>query len=213
MFTDTQGQTSPLQPPQYSYPLRSSTSLLFLQIFFTQLSLIIVILLIHFSLGSFNRVTNFSWSLDVLQLVVILIGQSGAAIFAMIAFLRWLSTIYLIQPEQIVIKRGIISIEEDIFSTEPIVEVKVKQSWLGRICNYGTLEITNPLVRNDFSLDCIPHPFFYASVIQDQELNLHNQNGHKMYIPFRDDRTDISRSPEVAKSSLSGTNSASLNII
>ena len=72
-------------------------------------------------------------------------------------------------PYEIIEENGIIRIVETAFSTERIETVKVSQNLWGRIFNYGTLIVYNPVLKADLTLFNIPAPYKYAEIIESRE--------------------------------------------
>jgi hypothetical protein len=168
----------------YSYPLRSSTTLLVIQIILVQVSLMLITSLASIVFVRFSNITVFTRSFEIINLLAIFGLQVVNVLATVIMFLSWLHTVYLVKPDQIVEQRGILNIKETIYSTDPAPEVMVFQSLFGRLCNYGTLEIINPLLSEHFRVENIPHPYFYASIIKNDDVI--EKRRQIRYFPLRD---------------------------
>jgi membrane protein YdbS with pleckstrin-like domain len=78
---------------------------------------------------------SVSWIFIVFLALILL-----DAILVIYVFLSWVSMTYIIQPDLITIRRGILGVQEHIYKTYYITAVHVVQSPLGRAFNYGTIE-------------------------------------------------------------------------
>lgn len=108
--------------------------------------------------NSFLTALGLTWAV---QLVI-----SAVSLFIV---LQWIKTTYVIRPQAITEHRGIITVTEKDYSTERIESVIVQQSIWGKIFNYGTIVVFNPVLKEDLQLIDIPHPFLYARVIGERQ--------------------------------------------
>lgn len=148
------------------YHLRKSLVILVTRILIAQVITAIITLFITFSYVSLEKIIpspnlfSFSYASLMIGLQSINLGSG------LLIFLSWLRHFWIIKSHEIVEQQGVWSIDEDIFSTSLIEEVKVSQSLWGRIFNFGTLKICNPLLRKDFKMSDISDPHYYAALIR-----------------------------------------------
>ena len=86
------------------------------------------------------------------------------AIILIIA-LYWLTTQYIVTKGEIIFRRGIFNVTEKEYSIAHIQEVICNQSYIGRLLNYGTLEIYSPSIRERMFFYQIPDPKMYEKII------------------------------------------------
>ncbi|MBI3261122.1 PH domain-containing protein [Candidatus Berkelbacteria bacterium] len=161
-----QPQRVEVSPETFSYPLRTSLILLLIQLSSLQLILGSASLLTRYPLIAIADVINPVMSAGFLYSVLTIGFQLINLIFVIWMVLTWAQTTFIIRPKEIVIHRGIWRITENAYSTERIEEVDVDQSLWGRLFNYGTLRVYNPMLKVDLVLPNIPDPNTYAQVIK-----------------------------------------------
>lgn len=150
----------------FSYPLRTSLILLLIQLSALQLILGSASLLSRYPLIAIADTIEPVMSAGFLYAVLTIGFQFINLIFVIWMVLTWAQTTFIIRPKEIVIHRGIWRITENAYSTERIEEVDVDQSFWGRLFNYGTLRVYNPMLKVDLLLSNIPDPHTYAQVIK-----------------------------------------------
>jgi uncharacterized membrane protein YdbT with pleckstrin-like domain len=95
------------------------------------------------------------------------IGISIVKIFLIIwIILLWMNEYYEIIPGTLIHKTGIFSTSKKTFSLSNIETNEVKQSLFGGIFHFGSIEIYNPLLKQEFFLVNIPFPQKYLIIIQ-----------------------------------------------
>ena len=93
------------------------------------------------------------------------------------ATLSWITTRYELRGPEIRFKYGILFTEEKIYLVKYSQEVVCDQSLLGRIFNYGTIQIYNPVLKETIYIDAIPDPKRYTEMIK---ANLPNPKGAEL---------------------------------
>ena len=154
---------------EYSYPIRRSTFILAANIAFSQLLVVSVSFLFTFLLTGTEKMMKLELSSSAFYISFIFILQIINVILLSSIFLKWIRTTWIIRPNEVIEQKGVWSMREDFYSTSVIEEVMVEQSFLGKVFNYGTLRVCNPLLPQNFLLEDIPNPHAYAHVIRNSE--------------------------------------------
>ncbi|MCF7847117.1 MAG: PH domain-containing protein [Candidatus Gracilibacteria bacterium] len=152
-------------PNTQCFEIKQSTLRLLLKI----LLLEICIVLLHLLVQNITRLPEVhqqfmehsSWGIFELAFFHLL---NTAGIF--ILFVRWHTTQYFITPKEILIFRGIFSKKTSRYDIRGIQSAEVSQSLVGRLFNYGTLQVENPLLKTNVTLKNIAKPQFYISALE-----------------------------------------------
>ena len=99
-------------------------------------------------------------------LIIRLIGQFCYGLLVLYIVLNWLYEFYITQPSGIIVRRGIIFSKEIQYSLGAIQSIGVQQGILGRIFNFGTVILYNPVLKSDLKLEFIHNPYGEAQFIQ-----------------------------------------------
>lgn len=81
--------------------------------------------------------------------------------------LRWTTTYYIITPNEITAAQGIVFRDRATWKVNAIQSVTMRQSFLGRIFNYGTVHLESPFLKKDFYFRNIPEPELYAEYLEN----------------------------------------------
>lgn len=121
------------------------------------------------------------------SLVVYLIGFLilVKVIASFVACVAWLREYYEIRPQEVIYRRGIITLKEVIFSCKNVQEMEVHQTVLGKIFNFGTVSLYNPVLRERFFLRDISEPNEYCELIE-LLVNSPGPQGEAMLVPMRE---------------------------
>jgi membrane protein YdbS with pleckstrin-like domain len=87
-------------------------------------------------------------------------------ILMVFAALQWVTSNYEIRKNEIRYKYGVFSHNEKIFMCTHTQEVRYTQNLLGRIFNFGSIEIYSPVIKERVYLASIPNPKRYVEVIK-----------------------------------------------
>lgn len=87
-------------------------------------------------------------------------------IFMIVTAFGWIATRYELREGEIRFKYGLIFINEKIYLSTYTQEVTCEQSFFGRLFNYGTIQIFNPVIKEAIYLDSIPNPHKYVEIIK-----------------------------------------------
>lgn len=153
-------------PEIYSYPIRTSTAIVVTRVITTQLFLAVISLVVTLPIVTFTPVISKYLPILMLYACITLVIQTINMLVIVTIFLRWISTIYIIRQNEIITQSGIWSIQEHHFATEHTQRVTLKQSLWGKLFNFGTVEVYNPVLGEHLDLCDIPQPKLYASVLK-----------------------------------------------
>jgi uncharacterized membrane protein YdbT with pleckstrin-like domain len=116
--------------------------------------------------------TNTTFTIGSLQpgqlvLLITLVISIGLLISGLIDYLRWNNEQYIITDRRVIQIRGVLNKEVIDSSLEKINDVEMSQSWLGRIFNYGTIEVLTASEGGVNVMDRIGHPLdFKRSMLE-----------------------------------------------
>lgn len=113
----------------------------------------------------FPIINGWTESLSIYTGITVLI-QSLNILFIILIVLRWASTEYRIENESLVMKKGIVSIVEKMYTVDSIETVEVEQGLLGRLFNFGTLRLYSPLFSYPLYIWAVPDVHRFAEVIK-----------------------------------------------
>lgn len=88
----------------------------------------------------------------------------GVIIFIL---LDWYRRSYTIRSKDIHLQSGVFSVKDELLQYDNMEKVHVSQTLIGRIGNFGTIEMYNPLLNQSTFFKNIPHPRVYAEKIQN----------------------------------------------
>lgn len=103
--------------------------------------------------------------------IILLIGTSVGMgviniVLIIVAFLKWSTDYYILEGRNVVFRKGIWQVKEQVFSIENVETASVQQSFWGRVFNFGSLDVYNPVLKSDLHLYGIPSPSKYLEIIQ-----------------------------------------------
>lgn len=115
-------------------------------------------------------------ALDILEvffspiLIIAILTVTAFNIGAIIlGTLKWSNEYYEITEAEIIHVKGILSEKRESYPLERIETIDVKQDFLGRILQYGTITLLNPILpveNREMHLVAIPHPQKYVETIK-----------------------------------------------
>lgn len=139
-----------------SFKVKQSFNFFLVSLAGVQVVIIIAVIAVVFliSLMSSSLENSFNWlgSFIITGLIIfdIFIVFRG--------FLNWKFTTYLIKPEELMIRTGILEKKEKLFTLNQIETVTVRQGVFGRMFDYGSLRIFSPLLNGKVDILNIPEP-------------------------------------------------------
>lgn len=127
--------------PESKHHIRESMALVTLRVVFTFIMTGFIYTLFLIIFVSNNPFENLNFTLLTLFSVFFILMLFNA-LFVLSIILSRLATDYYISEHSLIVHRGIMHVEEDIYELGYIRAVKRVQSWFGRIFHYGDLVVT-----------------------------------------------------------------------
>jgi hypothetical protein len=139
-----------------------------------------------------TRLASFS-------IIIGLIVTSLQIFIVAVAFITWYFDSYKVDKHKIVHQKGNFFGVSNVAQTQALTDVKVNQSRLGKVFNYGNLELTTVDPNKQIRLKNVPNPVHYATLISDlftpQQLDVNRQlqrsildtiaEGEGQYVEFK----------------------------
>lgn len=123
--------------------------ILFITINFTELAL---------GLGLNSTLLTFTFFLSMAVLKLLLSGY---------IILDWLNAYYELTPQSLIQRHGIVFIKEERVNFSDIRKIVLKQGLLGKIFNFGTIELYDFLMKKSMNVFLIHNPWRYEKIILD----------------------------------------------
>lgn len=149
----------------YSYTIRKTTAMLIMRIVIVEVLIMTVHYLVRVLMYAIAKQLNVELSLIALTVEMVIIQVINVSLL-MIGVLNWISEIYVLNPKELVVKRGIFSSQATTYEFSNLQSMTVNQSIWGRILNYGNIRLYNPVLREEVIMTNIPSPHMYGSIIQ-----------------------------------------------
>jgi uncharacterized membrane protein YdbT with pleckstrin-like domain len=120
-----------------------------------------VVLIIEVFVGTwlYFSVANWSigsWSLAWLQWPILIILIGVAIWRVLVPFARWLTTQYVFTSRRIIVRRGLVTKQGRDMPLNKVNNVSFNVSLMGRILNYGALEVESASDDGDLYIDDVP---------------------------------------------------------
>lgn len=141
-------------------------------VLFSTLRLFIRIPFVMFEINSETILQMFS-----VNTIIALISVLVEIALVLFVTLTWVHEHYEIMPGQIIRRRGVLVVKENVFTFDRIQTIDIFQGLMGKIFNFGSLTIYNPALDRKIILYNIDNPVRYKDVIE-QVLNV-NEVGTK----------------------------------
>ncbi len=104
--------------------------------------------------------------------LVYFLGLSVLEVFFIIKItLDWGSEEFEIRDESLIHRKGILNVKENIYSIRNLGSTNIRQNFLGKIFNYGTITITSPILKYDIILNDVHNP---KKILAELEDNIEN---------------------------------------
>lgn len=113
----------------------------------------------------FPQIISSFTSQTIFIMIFVLLNVSKV-IFMIIAALQWVSFTYEITGKEIICQYGVLSHKEKIFLCAYTQEVMYTQSLIGKLFNYGTIELHNPTLEEIIYLEAVPNPKKHTEIIK-----------------------------------------------
>lgn len=120
-----------------------------------------IVLIVEVFIGTwlYFSVANWSigsWSLGWLQLPILVILLGVAVWRVLLPFARWLTTQYVFTTRRIIVRRGLVTKQGRDMPLNKVNNVSFNVSVLGRILNFGALEVESASDDGDLYIDDVP---------------------------------------------------------
>ncbi|QQS44132.1 PH domain-containing protein [Candidatus Roizmanbacteria bacterium] len=150
----------------YNYPIRSSTIVTALRIVSVVLIGILLSFVSYIPLVLLKAIFSFEAPIIfisiLIQIAILVLVSLGIVSLLM----KWAGTSYVIKDSEIIVQQGIFNIKQKIYPLEGHEEVKIYKSFFGKIFDYGTLSIYQPVLQKYITLENIQDPDLFAEVIR-----------------------------------------------
>ncbi len=159
--TDTEGQARFAQLPVI---IRQSVAVLFFKLIlleFAFLSFFLILLLIaSFAVASFS-LTDTSVVIFIYGILNVIKG-----FMTIVAVMNWVRHYYEVWPGIVIYKSGLFSRHSSSFKLHNISVMEIEQSLVARVFRYGSIQLQNMFVKEQFYLVDVPHPQKVILMIQ-----------------------------------------------
>lgn len=138
-------------------------------------SLVLSIAFALYSLSLHNEVLIPFSNIIIGKTLFLISGVAAEALTMIAIFLRWSFRTYEINSTELICKTGIIFRSEEIHSLKNIQSVYIKQGFFQTLFGYGTIQLHNPLSREEVCIKDISDPNRVAHIVQGILAKLHNK--------------------------------------
>jgi hypothetical protein len=107
--------------------------------------------------------SNFAYSQLIPFIILLMIIKISITIFVI---MQWLFEYYEITPRMVIYRKGIIFKKEEKYKVEHLGLVKIEQGIVGKVLNYGTINLHNWMQGKDQSLYLIHNPLKYMHILE-----------------------------------------------
>ena len=159
--TDAEGQARVAQLPVI---IRQSVIILFFKLLFLETAFLSFFLLLL--LVASLVVTSFSLTDTTVIIFIYGVLNIIKGFITMIAVMNWVRHYYEIWPGIVIYKSGLFGRRASSFKLHNISVIEIEQSMVARMCNYGSIQLQNMFVKEQFYLVDVPHPQKVITMIQ-----------------------------------------------
>jgi len=152
----------------YTYIMRQSPVFLVTRIVGVEVLMLITHFVLRYSLEQIFTLLSFPFSVQALFVEAVII-QIVNLYFLVVVVLSWVNEYYILNPKEVVIKKGIVSSRSTTYEFANLQSMTIRQSFWGRILNYGTIKLYNPVLRADVYLTNISNPEKAGTIIQQTQ--------------------------------------------
>lgn len=107
-----------------------------------------------------------SSNLIVLYGIVYILFQVVNVITIILVILDWYNRTYTLQSHDIIFRAGVFKSLRKNYQYDNIEKVTLEQGLIGKMLNFGSVVIYNPLIKEDAYIRNIPDPEYYTNIIQ-----------------------------------------------
>ncbi len=146
--------------------VRQSISFLIIKLTLLEIINALVILFLYFPLSQTNTIFNVIQIPQVFHLGLFIVITIFKMFISFFVIFLWLNDYYEIAPNKIIHRSGFIFKKEEQYAFVHISSIGLKQSLLGKILNYGTLELYDRFDKKHKYLYLIHNPIRHFHIIQ-----------------------------------------------
>ncbi len=106
---------------------------------------------------------NFAFAQLIPFIILLMLIKISLTIFVI---MQWLFEYYEITPKMVIYKKGIIIKKTEKYKVEHLGLVKIEQSFLGKLLNYGTINLHNWMQGKDQTMFLIHNPMKYMHILE-----------------------------------------------
>ena len=125
---------------------------------------------LYFKLGILWGVTMIMLfiihTLDVMSWITVVLILIIPVIYSVKILLEWIFEFYIISSSEVLHRKGILFIRKEIILLKNIEIIRLHQSILGRLLNYGTVELYAPTISQTFQMRAISTPNEYIKALE-----------------------------------------------
>lgn len=148
-----------------SYVVRKSMFFPITSILIWQVVILFLMLSIRPIVEFINQAFSQSWSLEDIRVWWILILQLINIGIIFYFVLGWLYTFYIVRPHEVIFRKGLLLEERLDYRFDNILKVDVKQNFLGKMFDFGTIKVFTTGIKEDAVFYDVPQPHKYANAI------------------------------------------------
>jgi membrane protein YdbS with pleckstrin-like domain len=145
------------------FNVKQAFSSFIVSVVFIQVIIFLVIIAIIALINLLNPLLPFTLNWITTFAIIGLVLFDAIVVFR--GFLNWKFTSYRIKAEELLVKNGILRKKEKLYILNQIETITIRQSILGRVFNYGSLNIFSPLLQAKIPVINIPNPREYEKLL------------------------------------------------
>ncbi len=150
---------------EYSYTIRKTPVLLVMRILMVEVLIMITHYLLRVLMGFVASQLQLELSVTLLTIEVIAL-QAVNVVLLLAGVMGWLGEYYILNPKELVVRRGILSTQSTTYEFANLQSMSVVQNIWGKLFNYGTIRLYNPVLKEEVFMSYVPSPTKYGSIIQ-----------------------------------------------
>lgn len=156
------------RPPPPPLTVRTSMIVLAWRLILLELVIVLIFLLLGFPAYFMNVSQNLYSTLFSIYTLTYLALAIIKIFFVLVIVLTYINDYYEIREGEVLQKSGIFTMREKIFSLHGVQSITVSQGIFGKLLNYGTIALINPVLNESFNLYLIRNPQKYLLLIKQQ---------------------------------------------
>ena len=150
--------------------IRQSISVLLLKLILIEIMATTAIILFHTFIISTNVVdvaASIAGNFKIFNIPLFLSLVFAKICLTLFVIIGWLNNYYEITPRELIHKKGFIFKKEEKHTLNHLISVKIEHGIMGRIFNYGTLNLYNKELKKDMIIYAIHNPIKYHHILQN----------------------------------------------